>query len=149
MTNRNASFEAKSESMSLRICGVALVLVAGLALWVAGAARPPATDTDSGVRGVCQQQFLPGQADTPKPPPTPLAGIPVRARTAKDKRLVAEVKTDKAGKFRLPLPPGDYILEISLPKERRRGAEVPEPRKVTVRQGAFKEVTFTVNLLGV
>jgi hypothetical protein len=116
---------------------------------VSGAAQAPAKkDADSGVRGICQTQFLPGQADTPKPPPTPLAGATIRARSARDKRPAGEVKTDRAGKFRLPLPPGDYILEVDLPKERRRGAEIPEPQKVTVRSGKFAEVSFTVNLLG-
>jgi hypothetical protein len=65
----------------------------------------------SGVNGQAFRFVLQG-APPPKPlPPIPLANIDFVATDVKTGKEVARVKTDKDGKFKLALPPGQYKLQ--------------------------------------
>lgn len=49
----------------------------------------------------------------------------------KDGKEVAHVETDKQGKYRIALPPGEYVLDLKEVRKRRRVAG-SLPRHVTV-----------------
>jgi hypothetical protein len=73
-------------------------------------------------------------------PDQPFAGT-VRATTL-DGSIVAEVETDREGRFRIPLDPGTYVLDVVLVGG---GPPTATPYPVRVDQGRFTTVTLNVD----
>lgn len=76
------------------------------------------------------------QADTPCPDQPYQAKLLIQDSRG---RPVAEFETDALGQFRLPLPPGDYVILPQSPDGFTRAPQQP----VTVAAGAFTQVTIT------
>jgi hypothetical protein len=79
------------------------------------------------------------RANMPKPDPAPFETTLVVV-TAEEGREVARLKTGSDGRFRVALPPGQYIVKPVQQNARwPRGGE----QEVTVRAGKFSQVTIT------
>ncbi len=92
--------------------GVLSALVLATGIQAAKADCPsctkPTTTVSSGIEGQALKHALMGTAP-PKPiPPSPIKGAQIVVKDAKTGKEVASVKTDKDGKFKLTLPPGEY-----------------------------------------
>jgi hypothetical protein len=73
-------------------------------------------------------------------PDQPFVGT-VRA-SALDGSVVAEVDTDREGRFRIPLDPGTYVLDVEVPGG---GPPTSTPQPVRVEDGRFTAVTLQVD----
>jgi hypothetical protein len=95
----------------------------------------------SGVRGVvvAGPQCPVEQIGSPCPD-QPFVGT-VRA-SALDGSVVAEVDTDREGRFRIPLDPGTYVLDVEVPGG---GPPTSTPQPVRVEDGRFTAVTLQVD----
>lgn len=93
----------------------------------------------SGIRGVAVQGPIspvqrPGQKST-----RPLPDAVITVQPAGGGKEVARATADPEGRFKIPLPPGEYRI-VPLPPT--PGAALPrgEPRNVTVRANRFEEI---------
>ncbi len=82
-----------------------------------------------------------------KPSPTPDQTLYKEYRVAvfsKDHRTeLAEVSADENGHYRLPLPPGDYVLDI---KKRLRNRPRVAPRSFTITSQQTTRVNMEIDL---
>jgi Carboxypeptidase regulatory-like domain len=72
-------------------------------------------------------------------PDTPLPGVSVKA--SRTDGWTAQAKTDDRGRFRLPVPPGRYLVTAIT----KTVPPVAQPVSVEVTEGAFAEVTIEVD----
>jgi hypothetical protein len=95
----------------------------------------------SGVRGVAiAGPRCPVEQIGSPCPDQPFAGT-VRASTL-DGSVVAEVETDREGRFRIPLDPGSYVLVVVIAAG---GPPTATPQPVRVDEGRFTSVTLQVD----
>jgi hypothetical protein len=116
-----------------------LLLLAGCAHTSPNAT--PAATQNSGVQG---RTTIDGgcpviRADTPCPDRPLTARITV-IRDGSDTTILATITTNADGQFRIPLPPGTYLLR----PDNLAGARYPtaQPVTVTIRPGEFTQVTI-------
>ena len=95
----------------------------------------------SGVRGevVAGPECPVEQIGSPCPD-LPFTGT-VRASTL-DGSVVAEVETDRQGRFRIPLEPGSYVVDVVLAGG---GPATATPEPVRVEEGRFTTVDLVVD----
>lgn len=98
---------------------------------------PPATSVISGTvsAGPVTPVSRPGQANS-----RPVRGARVEA--LRDGKVAGVSVTDHAGRFRLTLPPGTYVIEPTAPGLRFAR---PEPKTVTVLGGHEQTVNFVLD----
>ncbi len=118
---------------------IALVLVA-LAVVACGADGEGSGDGTSGIRGrAVSGPQCPVEVEGSPCPDLPYEGIVVATDAATGDAFTVE--TDAEGRFELPLAPGRY--EVSIQSESQ--PPFAKPQTVTVEQGAFAEITVTVD----
>ena len=111
-----------------------------LALAVAASAcgaEPASPDEGSGVHG---QVVLVGACPGPSscPPRTVAATVSIEPSSGE---RIHTVETDERGRFRIALPPGDYLVSARVPTEPDL---VPRPTAVTVESDRYAEVRVVI-----
>jgi hypothetical protein len=111
-----------------------------LALAVAASAcgaEPASPDEGSGVHG---QVVLVGACPGPSscPPRTVAATVSIEPSSGE---RIHTVETDERGRFRIALPPGDYLVSARVPTEPDL---VPRPTVVTVEPDRYAEVRVVI-----
>lgn len=132
--------DGRRRNMRVVFAGLIAAVVAVVAGCAAGpGAGEPGSGASSGVEGVTVvDEGCPIQHGTAPCPERPLrARIVVVRQGSSD--VVARTESDGAGRFRVPLRPGRYLLR----PENLTGAPVPwaRPVDVEVRAGAFSNLT--------
>lgn len=97
--------------------------------------------TGSGVRGVLVvSRGGPVVREGREWPAFPLRGMVEVLRKGPEEAVVARTESDEAGRFSVPLPPGEYVVRA----RNLTGAPVPTawPLAVRVEAGAVTEVTI-------
>ena len=78
-------------------------------------------------------------ADSTKPAPAPYAEFPLMVLSSDGKTQVAQVKADDEGRYRISLPPGDYILHA-----KKHGRLRSTARRFTIAAGKTVQVDFEI-----
>ena len=124
-----------------RVGAVLLVLLIAASLGSCGD-EPAAGEGSSGITGraVLGPTCPVEREDTPCPD-RPHAGARLRITERGSGDVVTTVTADEAGRFRVPLPPGEYVVDA----EPTEGRPLPfaKPVNVTVRPGGFTHVTMS------
>jgi hypothetical protein len=133
-----------------------LIVVAALPIAACGRGVPSAHPTtivrhDSGVEG---RTLVTGGPAGSSPAPDPGAVVTV-IQTAPDGRVVAKTVSDAAGRFRVYLPPGKYLLVVGngISTQVPSGSPSPLPSvvpsatmRVTVQSGSFARATLLLQI---
>ena len=115
---------------------VPLSIITSLVL--AGCGSDASVAGDSGIGGVvvrgptCPVEMIGS--------PCPDLPVAVTIRVLSDGEEVTTVRSDDAGRFRISLEPGEYVLEV-----RTQTPESARPIPVRVDEGAFAQVTVTID----
>jgi hypothetical protein len=127
----------------------AAVLLAVLALFLAAACG---TVAKSGVQGVAIISGRPANSGNPTPTYPDRAALVVVHQGAANGKVVAKVRPNRAGAFRVDLAPGSYTLvqwgagsvpaSISL----INAPTAPVSKRVTVKPGQYAKVTLKVSM---
>jgi hypothetical protein len=107
---------------------------------------PPQPDGSSGVEGTCLLAAVPAEKGEKAPARHPWAGVAVNAREAEGSHTFTTT-TDMAGRFRLPLNPGEYVVEMH--DRVRLMGKTHTPLSVRVEPGSFTEVVVDYDELNV
>jgi hypothetical protein len=91
----------------------------------------------------CSLEVIPGVDGAKVPQPTPYDGATIRILSTKDKRILAEGKTDRSGGVTMAAPPGRHLLEV-IP--RSKGEAVQSPIEVTVENEKLTGVEITITI---
>ena len=110
------------------------ILIA-LAIVLTGCASIEPTPTDSGIEGqVLIGPICPVVQEGQECPDQPYqATLTVNSREG---RKIVQIQTDKDGKFRIPLPPEEYVLHPESPNVMPFASE----QSLTVEAGRFTEI---------
>lgn len=118
----------------------AALLLAGALLAGCGNGPGEAEDaTGSGIRGrVLAGPACPVVVEESPCPPTPIEAD-IRVLDVGGETEVATGRSDAEGNFRIPLEPGEYVVEVAAEAGGIGGAK---PVSITVPEGEFTQVTL-------
>jgi hypothetical protein len=112
------------------------------ALTVAGvSAHPGHSHPTSGIRGVAQAGPISPVERPGEPNTRPLPGAIITVQPKEGGDEIARVRADRFGRFRLPLPPGTYLL-VPLPPDPDSAFPYAGSETVVVKRRKFTQLTI-------